>query len=67
MCQDPGSGELCSSRLDQSLFIQTSWTPVGLIRSLAELELVVDESVLTRKVILTPVILKGLAEYQRFS
>lgn len=66
VCQDPGSGELCISCLDQSLFIQTSWTPAGLIRYLAELESVA-ESVLTRKVILTHAILKDLAEYQRFN
>lgn len=61
------SGKLCISCSDPSLLIQTSWTSAGLIRYLAELESVVDESVLTRKVILTHAILKGLAEYQRFN
>lgn len=67
MCQDPDSGELCISCSDVSPFIQTSQTPVGLIRYLAELESVVNESVLTRKAILTHAILKGLAEYQKFN
>lgn len=53
--------------LDQSLFIQTSWTSAGLIRCLAKLGSVVDESVLISKVFLTHAILEGLAGYGEFN
>lgn len=53
--------------LDQSLFIQTSWSSAGLIRCLAKLGSVVNESILTSKVFLTHAILEGLAEYGRFN
>lgn len=67
VCQDPGSGKHLISCLDQSLFIQTSWPSAGIIRCLAKLGSVVDESILTSKAVLTRAILEGLAEYGRFN
>lgn len=60
------SGKHLFSRADLFLLIQTSWLSAGLIKCLAKLGPVLDESILAGKTGLTFAILEVLAKYGSF-